>query len=51
MDRLSPLAAFAAALCLAACAAGAARAQERDAPKAEVGAHVTSLELNPPNSF
>ena len=51
MKNLSPLAAFAAALCLAAGSASAARAQERDAPKAEVGAHFTSLELNPPTFF
>lgn len=53
MDRLSPLAAFfASALCLAAFfTADTARAQERDAPKAEVGAHFTSLEFNPPTFF
>ncbi len=51
MNRLSPLATFAAILCLVALPAPATRAQERDAPKLEVGAHFTSLELNPPGFF
>ena len=42
---------LAAALALAAVVCPqAARAQERDAPKAEVGVHFTTLELNPPDA-
>lgn len=52
MLRLSHPAAFAAALlCLLFVTPSAARAQERDAPKMEVGAHFTTLELNPPDFF
>lgn len=38
-------------LCLLFITPHAARAQERDAPKMEVGAHFTTLELNPPGFF
>lgn len=48
MSKLSRPAASAAALFLLLSAAHAARAQERGAPKMEVGAHFTTLELNPP---
>ena len=51
MSNLSHPAAFVAALCLIFVTCHAARAEERGAPKMEVGAHFTTLELNPPRFF
>ena len=51
MPTPSRPAALAASLCLPLMTSLAARAQERDAPKMEAGAHFTAPELNPPDFF